>query len=157
MIGRRNAAGFTLVELLVVIAIICILATILVPVICDMLDRGNSAVQQGDFSHMEMALSNYLDTFQALPPGTDGAATNSQCLTRYLDGEPTNGGPSGNALFTFKKDKLDTSNPPKWLDLWGNPVSYKVPGTYNTKSYDMWSWGPNGVDDSGLVDDIKNW
>jgi general secretion pathway protein G len=159
MIGRNKASGFTLVELLVVIAIIGILATILVPVIGDMMERGSIAVQAGEFSNMQMALSNYIDTFQTYPPSTDGAATNSQCLVRYLDGDPANGGPTGDPLFTFKKDKLDTATPPNWLDAWGQPISYLVPGVKNPKSYDMWSWGPDGVDNAGAAgsDDIGNW
>lgn len=42
-------------------------------------------------------------------------------------------------------------------DAWGNPLSYACPGTHNTATYDLWSFGPNGVDEGGGGDDIVNW
>jgi general secretion pathway protein G len=40
-------------------------------------------------------------------------------------------------------------------DPWGNPYEYKYPGEYNERSYDLWSWGPDGESDTD--DDLKNW
>jgi general secretion pathway protein G len=44
-------------------------------------------------------------------------------------------------------------------DPWGNPFEYRSPGQFNEDSYDLWSRGPDGVDDNGRSgsDDIKNW
>lgn len=41
------------------------------------------------------------------------------------------------------------------VDPWGNPYHYRYPGTRNTRSYDLWSNGPNGIE--GDQDDIGNW
>ncbi len=40
-------------------------------------------------------------------------------------------------------------------DPWGNPYQYQFPGTRSNKGYDVWSFGPDGVD--GTSDDIGNW
>jgi general secretion pathway protein G len=59
----------------------------------------------------------------------------------------------------------DLPNPAKWdgpyldkpipLDPWSNPFQYLSPGKHNPKSYDIWSYGPDGV--NGTQDDIGNW
>ncbi len=45
------------------------------------------------------------------------------------------------------------------VDPWGNPYEYRSPGEVNEDSYDLWSWGPDGINDEGKEgsDDIKNW
>ena len=43
------------------------------------------------------------------------------------------------------------------LDPWGQPFRYKYPGTHNPGGYDLYSIGPNKVDDGGSGDDIANW
>ena len=42
-------------------------------------------------------------------------------------------------------------------DSWGNPFLYACPGLHNKDGYDLWSAGPNGVNDDGDSDDITNW
>ncbi len=40
-------------------------------------------------------------------------------------------------------------------DGFSHPYGYKFPGTHNPSKYDLWSFGPDGVD--GTADDIGNW
>ncbi|MGJ8653743.1 MAG: type II secretion system protein GspG [Opitutaceae bacterium] len=43
------------------------------------------------------------------------------------------------------------------LDAWNQPFQYRFPGVNNmhgSRSYDLWSWGPDGVQSD---DDIENW
>lgn len=40
------------------------------------------------------------------------------------------------------------------LDPWGNPYQYRYPGTHNKGSYDLFSFGPDGVENEN---DIGNW
>ena len=43
-------------------------------------------------------------------------------------------------------------------DPWRNFYKYNYPATLNTiKSYDLYSFGKNGIDDSGKVDDLVAW
>jgi general secretion pathway protein G len=41
------------------------------------------------------------------------------------------------------------------LDPWGHEFQYACPGTHNVRSYDLYSFGPDGQPGSG--DDIVNW
>ena len=66
------------------------------------------------------------------------------------------------ALLTQPQDLPD---PSKWAgpyldidigrDPWGNPYQYACPGSHNPDSFDVWSFGPDGV--NGTPDDIGNW
>jgi len=41
-------------------------------------------------------------------------------------------------------------------DPWGQPYHYAMPGAATPSLYDLWSFGPNGANDSGKGDDISN-
>ena len=47
------------------------------------------------------------------------------------------------------------NNPHLIRDPWGNEYLIKSPGTHNPSGYDLWSKGPDGVNES--ADDIGNW
>lgn len=47
------------------------------------------------------------------------------------------------------------NNPRLINDPWGNEYQIKSPGKHNTEGYDLWSKGPDGVDQTS--DDIGNW
>jgi hypothetical protein len=40
------------------------------------------------------------------------------------------------------------------LDAWGNPIRYRHPGTVHGHGWDLYSVGPDGIDDHGGGDDI---
>jgi len=40
-------------------------------------------------------------------------------------------------------------------DPWDQPLRYASPGVHNVESYDLWSIGPDGLDDT--PDDVANW
>ena len=44
-------------------------------------------------------------------------------------------------------------------DPWGNPFEYRSPGEIHEEGYDLWSRGPDDLDDEGKEgsDDLKNW
>jgi type II secretory pathway pseudopilin PulG len=42
-------------------------------------------------------------------------------------------------------------------DAWGNTIKYTVGGVHNPDGVDLYSYGPDGEDDSGDDDDINNW
>jgi type II secretory pathway pseudopilin PulG len=46
-----------------------------------------------------------------------------------------------------------TSGPP--LDTWGSPFAYRFPGKHG--EYDLYSYGPDGIDDDGARDDVSLW
>jgi general secretion pathway protein G len=42
-------------------------------------------------------------------------------------------------------------------DAWKREFFYVSPGRHNEGSYDLWSAGPDGMDNQGGGDDIVNW
>ncbi len=43
-------------------------------------------------------------------------------------------------------------------DPWGKPYAYRAPGRFNKDTFDLYSFGPDGIDNGGRVDsdDITN-
>ena len=42
-------------------------------------------------------------------------------------------------------------------DQWGQPFIYNEPAIYGSAQFDLYSVGPNGIDENGQGDDISNW
>ena len=64
------------------------------------------------------------------------------------------------AAFSKKKENKDQIGEPdeireSLLDPWKRRYRYRFPGTHNKDSYDLYSLGPDGIEDT--EDDIGNW
>jgi general secretion pathway protein G len=137
---RRQRRAFTLIEVLLVLVILVILSSFAVLQIRNV--RGKALINAAQ---------------------AQVGAFNSPLEIYYLDvGQyPT----SASGLEALRRLPADLENPAKWgplpymqkipLDPWDRPYQYMYPGKINTDSYDIWSFGPDGVD--GTEDDIGNW
>ena len=143
--------GFTLVELLVVIAILGILISLVTAGAQAARRRGAVTKAKATIGSLETAIAMYEADMGEYP------ASENENLVKALQDDPGDadwGGP----YMEFKEDELDDG---ELLDPWGHPYEYvSVNGgspTHRERSFDLFSLGPNGADDSGTGDDIYNW
>lgn len=137
--GRRR--GFTLTEVLVVLFILLAIMSVMVGVF-----RGTQKNAQIDQTKLYIrTLVNAVELYElhiGRPPTTE------QGLDALLN------------------PPADLANPSKWggpylkdnaktLDPWDSPYQYVSPGTKTRDGFDIWSFGPDGID--GTDDDIGNW
>lgn len=170
--------GFTLIELIVVISIIFILMTVTVIGASYFRENAKKKATLALFERIRVALDRYYHVFLDYPP-SEGKWTGSQNLYWYLAHEldyPISFDAATGSSITkkfgpaigpegFKKKELDEDR--YILDSWKHRLYYKKPGEdhrpygkNNTRTYDLESFGPNGIpdpDDDKNNDDINNW
>jgi general secretion pathway protein G len=144
---RRNRRGFTLLEVLLVVAILGMLATVAI--------MGYGGIRK----------KAQKDTTQRL---IDGIANQLSLYNNDIGHYPSEEEGGLEALRTkpqFDDEKLEDKWAGPYLtrdpaDAWGNTLSYErtEPGTEEADSmpFKVWSNGPNGQDDNGAEDDIRN-
>ena len=130
--------GFTLIEIMIVVVILGLLATLVGPNIIDKPRQARVIKAQMQIKNFESALKLFkLDN--GIYPSTE------------------------QGLAALRKKPSSSPVPPKWKgpyikktpkDPWGNPYIYLCPGVHNTEDYDLFSYGPDGIESS---DDIVNW
>ncbi len=129
----KKCAGFTLIELLIVVVILGVLAGLTVPRLAGRTEKAKFKAAKSD---IRGGISLALDLYES----DTGKYPDS--LEKLVDDDiPNWDGP-------YIKNGL-----PK--DPWGQPYSYKYPGTKNKRGYDLLSAGPDGK--AGTDDDVTNW
>ena len=143
--------GFTLVELLVVIAILGILISLVTAGAQAARRRGAVTKAKTTISAVETAIAMYESDMGEYP------ATGIAHLVSALQDDPGNVDWDG-PYMEFKEDDLKDG---ELIDPWGSTYVYvSVNGgspEHRARSFDLYSFGPNGVDDGGAGDDIYNW
>lgn len=138
---RRRRAAFTLFEMLIVIALIALLAGVAITNVDKIFGQNQVQIAQIFVSDtMKAPLTSYRIHMGSYPTTAQGL----QALLTAPDG----------ASDRWKGPYLDTSGNKLPVDPWQHPYQYRYPGTKNPEKYDLYSYGPDGVE-SG--DDIGNW
>ncbi|NND00533.1 MAG: type II secretion system major pseudopilin GspG [Gammaproteobacteria bacterium] len=137
-VTRTAQAGFTLIEIMVVVVIIGLLATLILPNVLGRQDQALQVKAKADIRAIAGQMALYkLDNF-AYPTTAEGI----QALVSN---------PGGKGTWRGYLDKL-----PK--DPWNNDYQYLRPGQKNPTSFDLWSYGADGVaGGEGTDKDIGNW
>ena len=123
---HRRRAGFTLIEILLVVTIISLLAGIVAVNIPKYNKKARIAKAKADIDSIGVGIQSYLLDTGKYPASMDALTTGD--------------------------DPIIASIP---LDPWGNPYRYAYPGTHKPFKYDLWSFGPDGIENT--EDDIANW
>ena len=134
----RSQTGFTLIEIMVVVVIIGLLATLILPNVLGRQEQALMVKAKADVKQISSQLSMYkLDNF-TYPTTSEG-----------LQALVTN--PGGKKHWKGYLDK-------KPKDPWDNDYQYLQPGQKNPNSFDVWSFGADGVaGGEGPNRDIGNW
>lgn len=134
----KKNRGFTLIELMLVIIIIGVLVAMVAPRLAGKSQQGKLAAAQADINaHLSTALDLFEVDNGRYPTTEEGLAA--------LRTAPS-------AAPRWKGPYLKRPVPP---DPWRKPYVYRSPGQHNREDYDLFSYGPDGVE--GGQDDITNW
>lgn len=137
---HRRTRGFTLIELMVVMVILVLLAGVATVVVINKIEDGKRAKAIADITAFEQALDAYKVDCGDYPTTDQGLAA--------LREKPSD-------ATTWSGPYLRKALTP---DPWGNPYNYESPGTHNTDSVDIWSYGKDGKEGGeGNDADLKNW
>ncbi len=133
--------GFTLIEIMLVVIILGILIAMVAP---NLAGRGEQARQAVAKADIEANLSAALDLYELDNGRYPTTAQGLEALIKEPSTEPVPVSWNGSYL---KKKRI-----PK--DPWGITYVYISPGIHNSESYDLFSYGSDGVESE---DDVINW
>jgi general secretion pathway protein G len=141
--NRRNQ-GFTLIEILVVVLIIGLLTAVLATNLFSRADDAKYQLAKTQLRQLEQSLELYRLDNGRYPSADQGL----EALVREPSIEPRpRRYPAGGYV---KRESIS--------DPWGMVYQYRLPGSYNTHSFDLMSFGPDGLEGGeGSDADIGNW
>ncbi|MEO0797093.1 MAG: type II secretion system protein GspG [Verrucomicrobiota bacterium] len=136
----RAARAFTLLEIIIVVGLIAALAGALIVNLKDS-DRAAKIKIEENYltSGIDVPLMNYRLSTGTYPTTSQGLAA---LLQKPADFRGKWRGP-------FTKHPL--------VDSWGSAYNYRFPGEHFESQPDIWSSGPNRINEDGAGDDINNW
>jgi general secretion pathway protein G len=140
----RASPGFTLIEILVVVLIIGLLSAVLATNLIGRADDAKIQLAATQIRNLEQSLELYRLDNGRYPTSEQGL----EALVREPASEPRpRRYPPGGYV---KSDGL--------IDPWGMPYEYQFPGEWNTHSFDLSSFGADGLEGGeGNSADITNW
>lgn len=174
--------AYTLVEILIVMSIMGVMISLLLTGALKVRQKGRFVRAEALMDSVAAAIRMYQDDFGTYPPDdtlyryVDSiAGTSGECLYYYLGAtfkKSVNASVMAGPYLKYKGDEfvetrvtacdfdadgaIDDSLR-EIVDPWGGSLIYRIPPTKNLNTYDLYSKGPDGVDNAGAGDDINNW
>ena len=140
---KRAARGFSLIEVMIVIAIILAIMAIVGIQLFGRQEQAKVSLTEVDIKTIRNGMRLFRLDFGRWPTDEEGV--------RVL----------------WDRDALDPeADESKWQkyleeplprDRWGKEWGYRQVSDRDESEFDLWSFGPNGIDDDGLEDDITSW
>tara|TARA_X000001316_G_C916657_1_gene30934 strand:- start:340 stop:786 length:447 start_codon:yes stop_codon:yes gene_type:complete len=122
-------SGFSLIELLIVLTILGLLMAIATPALLQQLGSAKVKTARIEMKHIAGSLDIFFVDIGRYPTQKEG-------MRVLIEGNQTFQQNWAGPYLSGKEDAL--------LDPWGNFYQYKFPGQHG--QYDLYSFGPNGVD-----------
>ena len=142
---------FTLIEVLTVAAIIAILAGISVGVVGLINNKSAEAQTQATIKALELAIGQYkADNGCIYLPGGSSDLNKPLVLKVEIPNDLKG------TLFKYLDQKLlnAASKDGYFIDGWGHPLIYRIPGKFNKTGFDLGSVGPDGKVGDGKGDPV---
>ncbi len=135
----------TLTIVLIIVAVVAVLAAILIGILVFAgsfllrtgIDQAQTSRVEADLATLKMSLTMYRTIGGSNPTTQQGLSA----LVERPTAEPMP-----------ERWKVLIEEVP--LDPWGRPYQYASPATRSDDDYDLWSFGPDGID--GTADDLGN-
>lgn len=140
--NHRDRRGFTLVEVMIILLILMTLAGVGILAVGNTLknaQKREAAIKIGEF---KTPIELFRLNVGRLPTTEEGLNALLVCPSSLPNPEKWGDEPY-----------LSISAIP--ADPWGNPYQYVQPGTHSSQDWEIWSFGPDGID--GTEDDIGSW
>jgi general secretion pathway protein G len=138
--SRRRRGGLTLVEVMLVLVILMIIASLAVTAYGPIQRKAYINAAKTQIRAFKTPLQAYKLDLGDFPTTADGLDSLRQA--------PANAGNQNK----WNGPYLDSPVP---LDPWGNPYQYEYPAKNQEDMPDIWSFGPDGIDNT--EDDVGNW
>lgn len=169
---KKRSQGFTLVELITVIAVIVILLGFMVGSSSSARKRAKINQAKSEIAALETAINAYRADIGSFPVDAAGASVNVD-VVRQLSGLDLSGSKIAGLsddwngpYMEFDTSRLESTSG-AFLDPWKNAYQIRgigddagttEAGLHNKYTFDIWSYGPNGTDESGASesDDVAN-
>ena len=145
---------FTLIEILTVAAIIAILSGISIGVVFLINNKNAEAKTQATIKALEMALTRFKaeNGYIYLPPGKTSSDMKKPIMLTVPNPKDASNASlnlKGTLLKYLDEQLLRSSTVVDgtnlyFVDAWGHPLIYRIPGKFNTSGFDLGSVGPDG-------------
>lgn len=166
---KKKVQFFTLVEILTVLAILAVLAGIAVGGVVVVNSKNAETQTLATIKALEIALTQFKNENGSVYT-CDGWSSSAIAPTRVLIPSTIPSNTQGTLWKYLDQKLINSATKPEgtnnlcFVDAWGNPIMYRVPGKFNSSSFDLGSKGPDGkygdgsddYNEFGKGDDITN-